>query len=149
MSALLELATRYIPRYVARYTSKREVRNSSNAEGEADEQKVFSAMSDLESFLKLAMSQTENVLVLQHPLKSEIENNKPESGYYQIRALSEGLGLKTQSLEPILREAIESDQNPYRDNIHINALGQKLLGKKMLEIVLNDSKVALVKRNSK
>ena len=131
VSALLEGIQRYLPRYLPRAATA-----ASAAEADTfpvpDEQAIQRALQDLSAFLQLAHQQTPNVLVLQHFEKSEIQKGAAGPGYQQIKETAAAAGIDTVSLEPYLRRSLEAGVNPYRDNIHPNAAGQKLIAEALL-----------------
>jgi hypothetical protein len=99
---------------------------------EKDDKAAKQGLGDLTSFLKLAKSNSHILLVFQHYENSEIGNVRVKPGNRQIRETCEKLGIVTTSLEPYFRKSIEAGSNPYRDFIHPNQIGQKLIAEAIM-----------------
>ncbi|MES2213101.1 MAG: hypothetical protein V4490_08220, partial [Pseudomonadota bacterium] len=78
-----------------------------------------------------------NVMVLQHWDKSEIESGSANLGNQYIKIICEQMGISPISLEPYFHRSIESNSNPYRDNIHPNQVGQQLIAEAILANIPN------------
>ncbi len=133
ISALSEGVTRYLPRYMPRFNTGATVGESDNFEEKVNEQEVQKGLNDLRDFMELALKSSATVLVLQHWEKSEIEQGFPGPGNLRIREVCESLGISPIPLEPYFRAAIQSGNDPYRDNIHLNQTGQKILAEALFE----------------
>lgn len=138
ISALLEGVTRYLPRYLPQLGAD----NQSTTEpdrfsAEASEQEAQKGLADLRRFLELAKSNSTNVMVLQHWDKSEIESGSANLGNQYIKIICEQMGISPISLEPYFHRSIESNSNPYRDNIHPNQVGQQLIAEAILANIPN------------
>ncbi len=136
ISALTEGIRRYLPRYLPRFKTEKVVSESDKLleqVKQADEAAVLKGLNDLKNFLQLAIDNSTNVLVLQHWEKEELERGVPNPGNQRIKELSESMEIPTISLAPYFRRSIEQGDNPYRDNIHPNDIGQKLIADAILE----------------
>ena len=133
VSALVEGITRYLPRYLSQLNSRGETSESDKFVEMANEQQALTGLNDLKNFLELAKRHSINILVLQHWEKSEIERGFPRHGNHRIREVCESMGISSISLEPYFRQSIENGNNPYRDNIHPNQIGQKLIANALFE----------------
>ena len=136
VSALLEGITRYLPRYLPLDTGGA-VSESDRFTKKVDEQDVLKGLNDLKYFMELAKKSSISVLVFQHWEKEEIERGVPKHGNQRIREVCESIGISPISLEPYFRQSIENGNNPYRDNIHPNHIGQKLIANALFESLPN------------
>jgi lysophospholipase L1-like esterase len=136
-SALLEGITRYLPRYLPQLNAGGAVSESDRFEEQPSEKDVQRGLNDLTTFLELARSNSTNVVVLQHWEKSEVERGIPNDGHQRIRQVCESIGVPCISLEPRFRQSIKNGNNPYRDNIHLNQIGQKILADALFENLPN------------
>jgi hypothetical protein len=119
ISALYELLTIYVPRYLPNFKSKIK-HGSDNKINEGI------ALNDLNTFLELAKKNSKKVIVFQHWEKSEIKSGA-NVGFYKIKEVSESLGIVTISLGDAYSELLKKGINPYIDNIHPNRQGQKVM----------------------
>lgn len=133
VSALLEGVTRYLPRYLPQIDAGGATNESDRLEEMPSEKEVQRGLNDLTAFLELARKSAANVLVLQHWEKSEIELGTSKNGYQRIRQVCESIGVPCISLEPSFSQAIKNGNNPYRDNIHPNQIGQRLISDALFE----------------
>jgi hypothetical protein len=134
-SALIEGFEIYLPRYIpqmASSTSLIEAYKGTQHEDKNAEKEVEKGLGDLKSFLELAKSNSKTVLVFQHYEKPELESRHPKPGYQLIKATCDKMGIIPSSLEPYFRRSIESGVDPYRDFIHPNQTGQKLIAEAIL-----------------
>lgn len=132
-SALSEGITRYLPRYLPTLGTRGTVGEPDRFE-EPTEKKIQQGLGDLTAFLKLARTSSANVMVLQHWEKSELERGRPNHhGYQCIRQVCESVSVSCISLEPLFSQAVKDGKNPYRDNIHPNQTGQKLITDALFE----------------
>ena len=102
-----------------------------------DDKAAIKGLGDLKSFLELAKSNSRIVLVFQHYEKPEIESGQPKPGNQRIKVTCEQLGITPTSLEPYFRKSMESGVDPYRDFIHPNQVGQKLMADAILAKITN------------
>lgn len=133
--ALIEALEIYLPRYLPHTSNNPNQSNNPPAiesyAGTQDvlknEKEVEKGLKDLTNFLELAKSNSKTVLVFQHYEKPEIESGRPKPGYQIIKVTCEKLGIAPTSLEPYFHKSIEAGIDPYRDFIHPNQVGQKLI----------------------
>jgi lysophospholipase L1-like esterase len=126
-SALWEGIERYLPRYLPQFgreTNRAEPHLASSDEVHED---VAKGLNDLRDFLLIAQESAKQVVVLQYWSKDEIASGKPEPGNIEIKKLCDELSLPVISLEQYFSDDIQSGRNPFRDEIHPNDDGQKLL----------------------
>lgn len=133
ISALWEGIEKYLPQY---FPSANGVgglvepdRFGSSDVVERDVQKGLDA---LKKFLLLAKEGRRTVLVFQHLEKAEISDGAVHPGHLKIKAACSELGITSISLEPYFRQSIENGNYPYRDNIHPNEIGQRLIADAIL-----------------
>ncbi len=129
-SALAEGITRYLPRYLPRFETEKETKGSDNSPAKRE---VIKALDDLREFLRLAKKNTSDVLIFQHWEKRELTEGTLGQGGLYIRGACESMGISPISLEPYFRRSMENGNDPYRDNIHPNPIGQKLIADAILE----------------
>lgn len=141
VSALLEVFTRYLPRFLPlpQFDTGGSSSESEHFVERVAEQEIEKGLKDLRDFLVLAKNSSKFVLVLQHLEKEEIERSKANLGNQLIREVCESEGIFPIQLGPYFRRSIESGINSYRDNIHPNQIGQKLIAKALLENLPNEA----------
>ena len=137
VSAILEGITRYLPRYLPQFDASGAVSESDRFEKKPSKEEVLKGIRDLKNLLELARKSSAYVMVLQHWEKSELEIGVPKDGYQQIQRVCESTGVSCISLEPYFSQAIKNGDNPYRDNIHPNQMGQKLIADAFFENLPN------------
>ncbi len=131
--ALQELAGRYVPGALLKMFG-RAMSPQRSVGNEKDEEAVAKGLADLRSFLRLAAEASPHVLVLQHLTRDEILGPAAEPGYFRIRKICEEAGLRPVSMEARFRESMARGEVPYRDDIHPNAEGQRV----MAEVIIED-----------
>ncbi len=138
LSALIEGITRYLPRYLPQLSTGEVSDEPDRFEEKINEQNALKALDDLRNFLELAKNNVKTtILVLQHWEKAEIKKGLSDHGNQRIKEVCESLGIMCVSLEPYFRESMENGDNPYRDNIHPNQVGQQLIANAILENMPN------------
>ncbi len=123
LSALTEGVTRYLPRYLPQPAAKA-APVPSEAQAAAAMQR---GLSDLREFLLLARAHAPRVLLLQHPERLEIESGHWQPGHDAIAQVAAECDVPVAQLAPALAAAIQRGEQPYRDNIHVNEIGQAVL----------------------
>jgi len=122
--ALWEGLTRYLPRYLPQFGKSPET----PVVGQIDEVKgMVQGIADLKSFLRLARAQTSQVLVVQWPEQTELASGKFKTGYLEIKQIAEEMGVPVISMAPPVLKNMKDGGQPYRDNIHPNDLGQRII----------------------
>jgi hypothetical protein len=71
--------------------------------------------------------------IVQHLEREEIISG-PHRGHTAIKKHAEELGIPIVSDQEWISDTLGRGQNPYRDNIHLNELGQKLLEAQLFEL---------------
>lgn len=128
VSALVEGLTRYLPRYLKKSGVHASEASSVTAlSDDATAAATQRGLSDLREFLGLALAKTPRILVVQHAERGEIESGQFKPGYAAIQRMSLELGVPVIQLAPAFREALGRGEQPYRDNIHPNEIGQRLI----------------------
>jgi lysophospholipase L1-like esterase len=125
--AFLEGVSRYLPRY---FPGRRDLSESAEVNltsSNIREQDAQKGLGDLRDFLELGLTQVETVIVFQYWDEEEIANGSAKEGYYKIKSTCEDVGLTPISLASYFIETIQNDEDPFRDNIHPNELGQRLI----------------------
>lgn len=129
-SAFTEGLTRYLPRYLPDFkflNKQTKVKPQKRAEDPTKK-----GLDDLKNFLRMAKKSTQKVIVLQYLSRSELKNNKIKQGYYAISDMCEKLAIQTISLQPYFEQAMQKEE-VYRDKIHPNQKGQKVIAQAMLK----------------
>lgn len=137
ISALIERATRYLPRYLPDLGGQGEAFSDDMPPQVDRALDVAQGSADLRESLALADSRVSSVQVIQHPTRSELEQGH-KAGRAGIAEIADSLGIPVHSVDQPLRHAIDQGESPYRDDIHINARGQRVLYEKLLR-VLNEA----------
>ena len=129
--ATIEALQRYLPRYLPQFS----------LENKPDEKNlsppavaIEKGLADLKEFLGLARIQSKHVIVIQHLTKEEITGKK-QPGFTANKSVCLSLRLKCLSLETVFRKSMTIGQDPYRDDIHINALGQLIVANVIVESI--------------
>jgi lysophospholipase L1-like esterase len=127
-SALTEGMTRYLPRYLPSFGQAGETVLVGAVSMEPDHDLAIARGSaDLRAFLSLARAAAARVLVVQFPERSELEAGGLMPGGAIIRSIAQEEGVPVFSVAPALEAALSNGDDPYRDDIHINGLGQAIL----------------------
>lgn len=129
--ALVEGVTRYLPRYLPRRKA---------AAPAPEELHTAAAMqrglADLREFLLLARAQVPRVLLVQHPEQKELESGDYLPGHDAIARVAAECGVSVRQLAPGLAEVVRKGEMPYRDGIHVNAVGQEVLAGVLEQVVV-------------
>lgn len=126
VSALVEGVSRYLPRYVPLFAQKSNFSEKDSFPAVVDRSQITKGTKDLAEFLKLAKQATDQVYVFQHWEKSELVDG-PKLGFNQIREICTQLGITSISLKPYFQKSLQNGDDPYRDNIHPNQVGQAII----------------------
>ena len=136
VSALVEGMTRYLPRYLPSLGEPVQSDSEAPADDADSQAAVRQGLADLRAFLELAQQEVPRVLVVQHPERQELTTRKAQPGFAMIRALAVDLGVEVISAFPAMDAALADGENPYRDNIHVNTVGQAVLADVFFEALL-------------
>ena len=143
-SALAEGFTRYLPRYLPLSLDKDnglpQVANAASKKNSGSSD----ALEDLSQFLERAKETASSVLVFQHWELNEIKREAASSGNKHIQEICTQLGIVPVSLGATFADAVQSGDNPYRDNIHPNARGQYLMAKVIWGEILEDESLVTI-----
>ncbi|MBK1633331.1 hypothetical protein CKO31_21770 [Thiohalocapsa halophila] len=140
VSALLEGVTRYLPRYlpdlpVGGGDEAVVDRPSDDAAKEAARAEAAAGGSeDLRAFLRLALAHAPTA-VLQHSTRSELRDG-PKPGRALIARAAAEAGAAVLPFDPYLKAAIAEGASPYRDDIHIDAAGQRALAEALFDALV-------------
>lgn len=126
ISALLEGINKYIPKYFSIGRNENLI-GSDRFAINTGELAVNKGLTELSEFLSLAQKNVPDLVVLQHLERVEIAERTVHPGHILIQAICSQLGIRSISLESFFRRSIENGVDPYRDNIHLNKLGQRLI----------------------
>jgi len=125
--AVQDLVIRYAPRLLARGAGG----SSSAASGSGAGGDTAEAIRSVVFRLQAAGVRCTVVL---HPSRSEVL-----SGFHEVfdptRACLRVLGVPIVEYDGLLADAISSGAEPYRDDLHLSAAGQRLLGQVLLEVL--------------
>lgn len=145
ISALAEGFTRYLPRYLPAVNSKKEKIKKYRYEEMVDQKDKEQGLADLKSFLTSAKRNSPDVYVFQYLEEPEITTQKTFPGYKEIKKLCESLNVEVFSFEPYFQNAIMKKENPYRDDIHPNEVGQRAMANTLLDFFkLNQSRLGML-----
>lgn len=126
--ALEEAIIRYLPRLVGlrKYDSDPSFSLIDN------QQNITVATSALKEMITLARLSRADVIAVQHLEKLELQEGV-HKGYKVISDLLNSLNVPTYQTKGLFKQAVIAGNNPYRDNIHPNTLGQKLIAETLIE----------------
>lgn len=129
--ALQELFTRFLPLYLRGRTEAAEPPPI-----ETDDPAVVSrVMTALRDLIRLARQRGARVIVAQHATFPEVQG-KQLPGHAAIQTAATIMGIEPVQCLGAFQEALR-DEMPYRDRIHPNELGQRLLADTLYEPILN------------
>ncbi len=135
-SALLEGIRRYFPLYLSKHLSKK---RSSSAKPDKDEddfeKKLKTATKSLRELLTESKASVGKLAVVQYLSASEIATGVPEQGFHEIQSILDELDIPTFSTKERFTKSVNRGQEPFRDSIHPNDLGQQLLAECLLQAV--------------
>jgi len=90
------------------------------------------------AFLKLVRLLKDDfvkVIVVQHLERSELMNGHLK-GYDVIKRWCRQAGVDSFDFETEFKEQLETGKTPYRDNLHINPIGQRILANKIISTIM-------------
>jgi lysophospholipase L1-like esterase len=95
-----------------------------------------SSTSALRRIIDLAREENIPIAVGLHKERSELTGSGAKPGYLRFKELLENRRVPVIELGPPLAQAINAGQEPYRDWVHPNALGQKLIAEAIEKWIL-------------
>lgn len=120
VSALLEGIERYLPRYLP--TLSRPKPGETPQAGDENER----GAAEIAALISRFAAQGVRMCLIQHQTRTELHDG-PQSGYHAIQALFVDRDVPTLDFGPVLEAALAAGTAPYRDDIHLNDEGQRLL----------------------
>lgn len=130
--ALQEAVTRYLPRYLPVLKNASGDPMGSKAPAQKD---IDWCMQSIREIVDLGHAKGIPVAVVQHMEQTEL--GKPEtSGHLVVRTTSTQAGAHVADLYDLETQSMRDGLNIYRDNIHLNIEGQKLLARVFEQIVM-------------
>jgi hypothetical protein len=98
---------------------------------------IDSSLQALRKMILNAKTTGAKVMLLLHLTKKELESGLPNEGHSAIREALENLQIPIYQDQKLFHRSINKGQNPYRDNIHPNVLGQQILSSIMIKMIQN------------
>ena len=144
VSALLEGVTRYLPNYLPAWVKTGPADPTAPPVAANDEEAIAQGLSDLQAFLDLARGQVPRVVVAQFPDRAEVGSGDADRGYELIKSVAQESGAEVVSVFPAMKAALDRGENPYRDNIHINDLGQTVLARVFFDTLMGSIPLGVV-----
>lgn len=129
--ALQELFTKYLPRYLRlpHWTDP-----PSQEPETVDRHTIAQATAALRQLIGLVQDSGARVLIVQHLEMSELQGHEKQ-GHQTIANIAAQMGAPTIQLGPAFAQALREGRNPYRDNIHPNAHGQRVITRVLLDAI--------------
>ncbi|MBC2605578.1 hypothetical protein [Pelagicoccus albus] len=132
-SAIGEIITRYLPRYLPALKSSPTGPNNNRVKNFTRQDHERACRDDLKAFLQLALTATPQVIVFQHWQLDEVERGVADEGNTKIGLICQELSILPIQLGPYFAKAIESGEKPYLDLIHPSERGHELIAEAILE----------------
>jgi len=121
LSAIQEVFGRYLPHYL--YGPGK----NSHLDYEPSDELINQSLASLRDLIQASQDTGAEVLIFQHLERSEVLSGKPMPGHDLIKKTAESMNVTVIQLGPVFEAVIQSQKPPYRDAIHPNALGQRIL----------------------
>ncbi|MEM9413943.1 MAG: SGNH/GDSL hydrolase family protein [Planctomycetota bacterium] len=131
--ALQEAVTRYLPRYLP-FLRKGGGEHNTQPTGATADDGAIPALTEL---IQWVQAEDVPMVIVHHAEQAEL-TSAYQAGYSEIAEVADALGAELIEAGPTFQEAIEAGEAPYRDNIHPNAAGQRLLAEVIQQAVLQD-----------
>jgi lysophospholipase L1-like esterase len=123
--ALWQIATRYLPRYVAIKRQSSELETPGAPTAPPDDVRV--CLAALRELLELSKKNAPRVILAQHWGKPELDGH-PWPGHDAIQQTAESVtGVELLQLGPYFKASISRGEQPYRDYDHPSATGQAVI----------------------
>ena len=123
-----------VPRFWNRFSSPQT--DHQPADNQLSPTAVQQCMNALREIFAMARTAGAKVIVLQHWTPDECAG-KPLPGHDLILETCKESGVPVYQLADWYRPAIRQGCNPFRDGIHLNDLGQRLMASAMYELIRN------------
>lgn len=137
--ALQEAIARYLPRCLPDANDPTATRPTEPA---PDDPTVIQSLDAVAELVRLALQSGAKVAVAEHLERDEtMDHLKP--GHSPIADVAKRAGANVIQLGPSFAQARQSGQQPYRDEIHPNELGQRIIAQ-----VLEDWIIAMIRENT-
>lgn len=124
--AIQEIAEKYLPRLMRGVHRK-----LSDFEAPVTPEGVEWCLRATAQTIEMVRASGASVLMVQHFKRAELEG-EPETGYHELRRVAIECGVDPISLGPAFSQALAAGQNPYRDAIHPNELGHRLIAERLI-----------------
>lgn len=135
-SAISEVMFRYLPRYFPFLDLIFSAEDSNVAKKEMQfYEQVNWSMKSLKTLLSLAQQNNRRVFLIQHLEKEELLFSKNSQGHNHFKEICDEIGVEVVRLASSFAESLDQGENPYRDHIHPNVVGQRLIANKVIELV--------------
>lgn len=131
-SALSEAITRYLPRYLPTALKPKTVQV---VDYQTDEARTSQTLDSLTALIQIFQQSRTPVVLLHHWERKELDAGQAKPGRDSLWARASAAGVLFASDSGVFAEALARGQNPYRDNIHPNNLGQRLLAEQIEELL--------------
>ncbi len=136
--AFIEGVTRYLPRYLPQFKQSDNSDDIGSLLENDIQNRSHIGLRKLKEFLLLAKDKSQFVLVFQYWEKEEIERGEAKYGNSRIREVCESLGIYPIQLMPYFQHSLNIGNDPYRDDIHPNLIGQEVIATALLENLPDD-----------
>jgi hypothetical protein len=124
--ALQDAMTRFGIPYV-RHWLKLDKAESAVIDAPPTEADIERSMRALRELIGMAKKSGAKVILMQH-LESAEQGQAERTGHSLIRQVATDSGIEVVQLGPEFKMAMDQGQNPYRDTIHPNTIGQGIIG---------------------
>ena len=129
-SAIWQIITRFGPRFFAIATTSKTV--SEEPVPEHADTRVLSAVRDMVTLLR---ENNKPVVYAIHRTTWNLDS-APLTAVREMMDVASQAGATVFDMQPDLKEAMDSGQSPYRDAIHPNTIGQRVIAEAMLREIL-------------
>lgn len=131
--AISEAATRYLPRLFRAFAG----RQPSEIQVSADSKDIDLCLYALREIFALSKRSGAKTAVILHWTQTELKTGKLPTGIEKIASIGRQAGVPVYHDREELEKSIMFGKNPYRDNIHLNPVGQRILGRIFEKIILD------------
>lgn len=123
--ALCEITSRYLPRLLS-YK-----RGAARFPGPPTQENIDKSVAAVNRFIDKLQAEGTPLVIVQHLKRDEVEG-EPLPGYDAFHSIAESRGVHRFDLGPALANCLAEGHEPYRDEIHLNALGQRLMCEELI-----------------